>query len=135
MKRVLMIAACAALFSSVAAPAAQADNCYGYGFGYYPLYGRDYIPYYALHPPVYYSVPVPRTYGYSPFAYPPNVMTPEVDFSAAAITPKAIENPYVKVKQVPRKPAGNHTTAITPLKIMNPFVSETKLAADKRIID
>ena len=34
------------------------------------------IPYYALYPPVYYSYPVARPYGYSPFAYPPGTMTP-----------------------------------------------------------
>jgi hypothetical protein len=135
MKRALLIAACAAFFLTADAPTAQADNgCngYGYGFGYYPLYGRDYVPYYAMHPPVYYSYPVPRPYGWSPFAYPPSVMTPEVDFSQASITPKAIENPYVKVKQVPRKPEATNTTAIQPLRIANPFVTETKLASDQR---
>src|SRR5262245_27891802 len=35
------------------------------------------VPFYALHPPVYYSYPVPRTYGYSPFAYGPWTMTPD----------------------------------------------------------
>ncbi len=46
-----------------------------YGLGLVPT-----PPYYALHPPVYYSCPVPRSYGYSPFAYPGCVQTPEVDF-------------------------------------------------------
>ncbi len=53
----------------------------GYGLGFFN-YGNtgymDRIPYYALYPPVYYSYPVARTYGYSPFAYPPGTMTPEV---------------------------------------------------------
>ncbi|MDA7977755.1 MAG: hypothetical protein MPJ50_03165 [Pirellulales bacterium] len=129
MKRVLLIAACAALFISTGVPTAQAND--GYGFGFYPQYGRDHIPYYALHPPVYYSYPVPRPYGWSPFAYPPSVMTPEVDLSAA-IAPKTIDNPYVKIKQVPRKPAESHTTAIEPVRISNPFVAETKLASELR---
>src|ERR1700742_789907 len=52
------------------------------GFGLAELYREllNNVPYYALHPPVYYSYPVPRTYGYSPFAYPPSVMTPDVVF-------------------------------------------------------
>jgi hypothetical protein len=45
-----------------------------YGLGLVPV-----PPYYALHPPVYYSYPVPRSYGYSPFAYPGCVPTPDVD--------------------------------------------------------
>jgi hypothetical protein len=45
-----------------------------YGLGLVPV-----PPYFALHPPVYYSVHVPRSYGYSPFAYPGCVPTPEVE--------------------------------------------------------
>ena len=50
------------------------------------LYGvlADNVPYYSAFPPVYYSVPVARTYGYSPFAYPPGTMTPEIEMCAAA---------------------------------------------------
>jgi hypothetical protein len=61
----------------------------GYGWGYWDI-GRLYhvlsqnVPYYAAFPPVYYSVPVPRSYGYSPFAYPPGTMTPEVVETVAA---------------------------------------------------
>ena len=40
---------------------------------WYTGYSSEYVPYYAMHPPVYYSYPVPRPYGYSPFAYPPGV--------------------------------------------------------------
>ncbi len=46
-----------------------------YGLGLVPT-----PPYFALHPPVYYSCPVPRSYGYSPFAYPSCVQTPDVEF-------------------------------------------------------
>lgn len=133
MKRALLIAACAALFLSFDAPQAKAGDGYGYGYGAgFPLYGRDHIPYYALHPPVYYSYPVPRPYGFSPFAYPGTTMTPEVDFAATAIAPKTIENPYIKTNQVPRKPAESHTTAITPMRISNPFVAGAQLASDRR---
>ena len=50
----------------------------GYGLGYFNYgYNQPRIPYYALYPPVYYSYPVARPYGFSPFAYPPGVMTPD----------------------------------------------------------
>ena len=78
----------AALFAAAPAAHAQCDGCNGGGWGWgYDmgcLYNSlDYnVPYFAAHPPVYYSYPVPRTYGYSPFAYPPYVMTPEVEMGA-----------------------------------------------------
>ena len=137
MKRVLLMAACAAMFLSFGMAQASAQDGlglgygYGYGYGNYPLYGRDHIPYYALHPPVYYSYPVPRPYGWSPFAYPGTVQTPDVDF-AAAIAPKTIENPEVRVNKLTRSTADSHTTAIEPIRIVNPFVSQTKLASERR---
>ncbi len=71
----------------------------GYGLGFFN-YGNtgvymERIPYYALYPPVYYSYPVARTYGYSPFAYPPGTMTPQSAPAAAAM----FRNPYVKPQQ------------------------------------
>ena len=49
----------------------------GWGFGWPTSCGAgDGVPYFALFPPVYYSYRVPRTYGYSPFAYPPGILTP-----------------------------------------------------------
>jgi hypothetical protein len=56
--------------------------------------GSDRPPFYAMFPPVYYSYPVPRTYGYSPFAYPAGTMTPEIEISE----PETIVNPYIKPK-------------------------------------
>jgi hypothetical protein len=69
--------------------AMAADACggeaWGYGSGYYPYYpyyapiplrADQSIPYYAVHPPVYYSHIVPRPYGYSPYAYVPGIVTP-----------------------------------------------------------
>ncbi len=50
-------------------------------------------PYFSIHPPVYYSHPVPRPYGYSPYAYPGWVGTPEL--AAAAPCPQSMDNPYV----------------------------------------
>src|SRR5437868_9588893 len=60
------------------------DGCGGYGWGCDSGYGWMYnslryeVPHFAAFPPVYYSYPVARTYGYSPFAYPPYVMTPAI---------------------------------------------------------
>lgn len=93
MKRVLLVAIV------LACGTAEAQAQWGYQGGYYPqfygrnvytIYDQDRIPYYALHPPVYYSQPVPRTYGHSPFAYPGNYRTPEIE----RIDPVTITNPY-----------------------------------------
>ena len=118
---------------ALTASAARAD--YGgsdYGsWGYRPYnYGQyEYIPYYALHPPVYYSLPVPRSYGYSPFAYPPSVMTPEV-----VIEPATLENPYVPKREVlppPKSRArGASASAVdrTAMRgmLINPYVASAR---------
>ena len=70
-------------------------GAYGLGFFNYSQYGNggNYrIPYYALFPPVYYSYPVARTYGYSPFAYPPGTITPAAPPKVAAVD---YINPFV----------------------------------------
>ena len=67
----------------------------GYGLGFYDFgYNINYRqpPYYALFPPVYYSYPVARPYGFSPFAYPPGTMTPE---AKPAVSAREYINPYV----------------------------------------
>lgn len=109
---------------------------YGYGFGAWDV-GRLYgvlaqnVPHFAAFPPVYYSLPVPRTYGYSPFAYPPGVMTPEV----VVAEPLAIENPYFSgtsgtaavggASESQQAPADQTTAAPVqpkPELIVNPYV-------------
>ncbi len=75
-------------------------------------------PYFALHPPVYYSRPVARTYGYGPWAYPPQIMTPDLP----APTPKVIQNKFVPPPKAVEK-AGEDKTAAVPLRILNPFVT------------
>jgi hypothetical protein len=109
----------------------------GYGGGYCDyfgeggfsnLYNQGFIPvppYFSLHPPVYYSVPVPRTYGYSPFAYPGGVPTPDVQLG-----PEEIVNPYVEPdtkEQAETKDASAKTAAYekpAPLVVRNPFVDQ-----------
>lgn len=125
---VCLLAACAG------ATPARAFNGYGYGYdglglGYLYNSLQYNVPYFAAFPPVYYSYPVPRTYGYSPFAYPPGVMTPEV---IETVEPAVIENPYVpsSAPQPQAKPAKERDstvaapTASEPLVIVNPYVTE-----------
>lgn len=81
-------------------------------------------PYFALHPPVYYSFPpVPRSYGYSPFAYPGSVRTPDV---VVAPKPAEVKNPHIEStngKPKAMKAPLNLTKRIEPAIIDNPFVS------------
>jgi len=86
------------------------------------------VPYFAMHPPVYYSVPVPRTYGYSPFAYPGDVPTPEVQFG---LPPETIVNPHAQPAQA-ESPAPDQS-AHAPLRIANPFV-ESNIAHEPQSV-
>ncbi|QDU56456.1 hypothetical protein [Aeoliella mucimassa] len=112
---------------------------WGYGIGIGGLYNgldryTDYrVPYFAAHPPVYYSHPVPRTYGHSPFAYPPHFRTPDISFEVAPVT---ITNPYVpsseKPASVERASDSDETVAAPvasdPLVIVNPYVTPSTYA-------
>ncbi len=131
-----------ALLASLLSPNASkaCDGGFGYGFGIGQLYNSlEYrVPYFAAHPPVYYSHPVPRTYGHSPFAYPPHFRTPEL---ASPMQPVMISNPHVRkaiktkkrVKPTERTVShGSASESAGPLVIVNPFVAETKLASAAR---
>ena len=105
-------------------------GCGGYGFGYdigrlYRVLARN-VPYYAAFPPVYYSAPVPRTYGYSPFAYPPGTVTPEIVPTVAA---KEILNPYTSLSSEIEEPLADKVTQVDtvkiPLALSNPYVTQT----------
>ena len=137
--RRLLIAAVVLAAASVGNRAQAQCGPYGFGGGYGAwdvgrLYGvlADNVPYYAAFPPVYYSQPVPRTYGYSPFAYPPGVMTPEV---VETVEPQVIDNPYVtpapavQGTSAPVEPRViDQTTSVAPVReplvILNPYVSQ-----------
>jgi hypothetical protein len=87
-----------------------------YGLGLVPT-----PPYFALHPPVYYSCPVPRSYGYSPYAYPGCVMTPDVDFMQF---PKGEGDEAAEPKQEDLPPAQpTSRVASRGQWIENPFVA------------
>lgn len=98
---------------------------YGFGMGLYGLMNTEPPPYYALFPPVYYSLPVARPYGYSPFAYPPGTMTPE----PARVVAKEVLNPFV-----PRRPVSKPAvrTASAPQELINPFVERRRPAETVR---
>jgi hypothetical protein len=106
----------------------------GGGYGYWDI-GRLYqvlsqnVPYYSAFPPVYYSVPVPRSYGYSPFAYPPGTMTPEVVETVVAqeivnpyVAPASVEKPVVEADKVTKAASGP-----VALVVSNPFVESNMI--------
>ena len=112
---------------------------WAYGVGVAGLYNgldryTDYrVPYFAAHPPVYYSYPVPRTYGHSPFAYPPHFRTPDL---TAPLAPVTINNPYVPASNGPATEvkADDETVSTpkksAPLVVVNPYVVDTSLASN-----
>lgn len=112
----------ASLVSTKAEAQVFGTGGYGLGFYNYSSYDMPRIPYYALYPPVYYSYPVARPYGYSPFAYPPGVLTPE-----APAKPKATvyHNPYVPQKAA--EPAADRTASVGRM-YYNPYVPQTASA-------
>ncbi len=130
----LVIVGCATFGASPAQAQYGCQGGWGAGFGAWDV-GRLYrvlaqnVPYYAAFPPVYYSAPVPRTYGYSPFAYPPGAATPELVDAPAALE---ISNPFVKPAatgkqgdQITAAPAAKNG-GVQPLLVINPYVDEAQ---------
>lgn len=130
-----LIAAAAISALSLGGTAQACNGCgggsgFGYGLGF--LYNSldSKVPYFAAHPPVYYSYPVPRTYGHSPFAYPPHFRTPEVVENAQ---PVQISNPYFQGStKKPAAPPADETVEAKPkagpLVVENPyFQSQTNI--------
>ncbi|HEX4145370.1 MAG TPA: hypothetical protein VHY91_17835 [Pirellulales bacterium] len=93
---------------------------YGFagGTGPYNLYIQDTPPFYAMYPPVYYSQPMSRAYGWSPFAYPPGVATPQNQISA----PMGVQTSAVYDSNATPAPA--EAFAQAPLTIENPYVRQ-----------
>ncbi len=113
----------------------------GYGLGFFNYSNNNLMvqrpPYYALYPPVYYSYPVARTYGYSPFAYPPGTMTPEVSPKVQAAI---YHNPFVRRKAEPTaekqdksvrrdQPLGKSSPVRVAKTYLNPFVQQAGRAS------
>jgi hypothetical protein len=131
----LLAAACAAVIFPAAAQAQYPYGGYGYGYGGWGqmnygqgIYrGSNFVPpYFALHPPVYYSHEINRRpMGASPFAYPswyaPPSQQAAADAPYQAPQPLMVENPYVKAKA----PAPANASADQPasLEVTNPYVA------------
>jgi len=94
----------------------------GCGWGYYLDGGlrghanQKTIPYFALHPPVYYSHPVARPFGFTPFAVPPGVMPMEMKVSPQL---KVMVNPHYRPKKQNSKKTSNRVAGGE--LIVNPF--------------
>jgi hypothetical protein len=117
----------------VACSASAAFGQSGFGLGFYNYgsgYGINYRqpPYYALFPPVYYSYPVPRPYGYSPFAYPPGTVTPNVNPNLGSAE---YLNPFVPSTSS-ATPAIDRTTSNGKF-YDNPFVKKAASAGNQAI--
>jgi hypothetical protein len=102
------------LLTSCFAAAGQDWSWPGWGYGCQSTYSIDAVPYFALHPPVYYSYRVARTYGYGPFPYPPGVMTPGSE------PPRTVQNVYAPSSETP----ADSQQGRPPLRIDNPYVEQ-----------
>ena len=80
--------------------------------------GRLFVPpHFAIHPPVYYSLPQARPYGHSPFAY-------SGDYHPQVVTRRIVVNPHIEAVPLPtpaESPA--ETTTSTARVIANPYYS------------
>lgn len=114
LRYVLPVLAALAIFSLADKASAQCGG-YGVGNGWFgnlnayggsgTLYGSGYLyvpPYFAVHPPVYYSHQYYRPYGWSPFAQGAN-MTPAL----VRPQPQLVMNPHLPAAKA--KPAADNT--------------------------
>ncbi|HEX3654832.1 MAG TPA: hypothetical protein VHV55_03450 [Pirellulales bacterium] len=119
MRSGLLIAAVAAILA-LSAGQCQAQlvgfgGSYLYGAGY-GLYVYERLPQYSLFPPVYYKHPTPRSYGFSPYAYPPGFTTPDV---SATSRRTVIVNDYVPQSSSAKESTNRQPE---PLVMSNPYV-------------
>ena len=101
-------------------------TCYTryYAGPYYAVqsdYAQQRRPYFAEFPPVYYSHPVHRPYGLSPYAWPPIYHGP-VTRQKRRASPVTIQNPYASDSA--RVSASRGRTAGAPLRIANPYFAQ-----------
>jgi hypothetical protein len=142
---------CVLLFSAITSQVAQAQYPYGgdvaawngWGYGGWGYLGtrvgfQPQPPYYAVHPPVYYSAKIiRRPYGYSPYAWPANyppfgTEMVESRFSSQA-DPTVFINPYAQPNgggQLPKpRNANGDQSSVQPLLIVNPYVVQKAVAS------
>ncbi len=101
---------------------AQAQFGVPYALGGYgsSIYANERLPYYSLFPPVYYKQAIPRSYGFSPYAYPLGSPTP----SPVSVSPQMVMNPFCPAP-APAPDEGELADRPKPLVIRNPFVVDT----------
>ena len=114
----------AALLLISGAGKAQAQFGVPYALGGYgsSIYANERLPYYSLFPPVYYKQAIPRSYGYSPYAYPLGSPTPPTT-SVSQLLP----NPFYTAP-APAPLEGELAARPKPLVIRNPFVPDAAAA-------
>lgn len=93
------------------------------GWGGYSqtTYSQESVPYYALHPPVYYSRPIARTYGDNPFPYPPGMTAFQAYSPQYTPQPQIIRNEY---NEEANPSMDQQYQTHMPLRIHNPFVEQ-----------
>ena len=135
MKKFLALFAAAMAITTICdIQAASAQRYYqdGYFFGSGLRFGRGFgigggisrggfeePPYFAKFPPVYYSHPVARPYGISPYAVPPGVMPVEMTVKPE---PQKLVNPFYQPQQQP----GPAVPPAVPPKDSSPAENENK---------
>jgi len=88
---------------------------YGYSGSLYGLGRLPVPPYYAIHPPVYYSLPQARPYGHSPYAYSGDYRPPMKPAR------RLVRNPHVEMLPLPEPVETPETTTSTARVIQNPY--------------
>ncbi|MBL8828392.1 MAG: hypothetical protein JNM18_15530 [Planctomycetaceae bacterium] len=112
---ICVVVALTPLFATTPAAQAQYWGSAFAGFGgYYPFYVQERVPYFAVHPPVYYSTPIARSYGHSPYAYPSTL------WHVPRLRTLAVANHHVVA--VPQVLASLEVTPFQPQVIKNPHV-------------
>ena len=122
--RYSLLAAAALLITGAGKAQAQFGVPYAWGGYGSSIYANERLPFYSLFPPVYYKRPIPRSYGYSPFAYPLGSPTP----TPVSVSPLLMANPFCPAT-APMPDEGDLTAnRPRPLMIRNPFVPDAAAA-------
>lgn len=98
------------LFTAASVSQTIAGDCYWPSA--YSTYSTESVPYFAMHPPVYYSYRVPRTYGYSPYAFPLGALSTDSPRESERVSNRYAGDDYEDRQPTP------------PLRIKNPFVEQ-----------
>jgi hypothetical protein len=128
MKKIMLVGLAAMALCAVSGWAYGQIEAYGWPYVPYwvrpaeSVYYTETAPYFALRVPVYYSYRVARTFGYSPYPYPPEVVAP----GTYSPRPLSVQNPYAQTEGEEGSEAAQPTP---PLRIDNPFVGRAEKSA------